>query len=201
MFSLLQVWPLDCVFHRLFIRWNPRRIWCSRFLNQPNRVQQRHPQKPPTPTRSVAQRNQGRDFTPEICPQHKLKLDSEIDEGHPLHLAHPSAIKIKESAYPACHFTTSSTTAALNQPAAAAAPIPMKNPSRRAYIVHLDAHTNTAVRPHSYTKHIKGVELPSACRCIRVRPTRPSVECYDYNLNGNNNTRPRPSSIACVVQK
>lgn len=56
--------------------------------------------------------------------------------GAPAHTPHTPRLQIKESAYPAFHFTTSSTTAAPNQPAAAvAAPIPMKNrQGERSYI-------------------------------------------------------------------
>lgn len=89
------------------------------------------------------QRNQRRDFTPENGPQHShtRSCDSEID---PLH---PSSVHLKKDkriCLP-CHFTTSSTTAALNQPAAA--PIPTKNRQGE----HNSMRTNTAIQQSLYS--------------------------------------------------
>lgn len=158
MFSLPLGPSVELRFHGLLFGGTPLDLVFS--ISEPTspyRHQHQHAHK-------AVQRNQRRDFTPEICPPtHSHSHDSEIVEGRPRphHTSHPSD-EDKRICLP-CHFTTSSTTAALNQPAAAAAtataaPIPMKN--RQGERTHLKRKPTQRATPpestYSYTNHIKG---------------------------------------------
>lgn len=156
--------------------------------------------KPPTHQHAAwLNEIKGEILRPKSAPNTNSNSIQRSTRGALSHFAHPSAID-KRICLPCLPLYDLINHGCSQSTRSGGSPHSNEEPSRRALVLLAPTHSRTAVLLHETYQGdtLAAVKLPSACRCC-MGATRPSVECYDYNLNGNNNTRPRPSSTTTVL--
>lgn len=188
--------------HGLFIRWNPPSDLVFSISEPTNLVYSRdtlrnHQHQHAAWFNAI----KGEILRPKSAPNTNLNSIQRSTRGALSHSAHPSAID-KRICLPCLPLYDLINHGCSQSTRSSGSPHSNEEPSRRALVHFAPTHSRTAVLLH---ETYQGDTLATVDSChqhaaaVWVR-ARPSVECYDYNLNGNNNTRPRPSSTTVLFR-